>query len=749
MINCKTISSVDKGRCTGCGACYNKCPVGAIEMKYDVEGFLFPDINHEKCIQCGLCARVCPELDSKVIKQDFHAEGVCYAAMAEDEIRMTSSSGGMFTLLAENIYKKEGIVCGAVYSDDYSKVYHIVSEKVEDLQWLRGSKYVQSDIGKTYFYVKEALDKKRYVLFVGCPCQVAGLYAYLDGRKYETLYTIDLVCHGANSIYAYQSYITEIANGKEIEKVNFRDKSIFGWSTPVTISFTDGSVYSAAWNENKWYDAFLGGMINRKCCSKCHYAKRERIADITLGDFWQIHKWNKDYNDWKGTSLVLLNSDKGKQIYGEIENRLKLSKVAPLDFAVQYNGQLSRPPKAAEGRKYFFNHLQKDGFHKAWWYGRRWRYDVGLVGWWFSANYGSVLTYYALGKILEDMDLLPILVRIPKKDNKGWETITEKNIEFMQKYFFVTKPRKFEEMHKCNQFCDMFLLGSDQLWVHTYNRLLGYTFYLDFAEANKKKIAYATSLGYSEYKGDPEDKKIVKTLLKRFDAISVRESSGVELCKNEFDIDVKRELDPVFLCNVAHYDILAEQAKIKENEKYILCYILDPTEEKRNAIRKLEQKYQAESRIVLDMRNFDQSVIAWQDEKILMDVGIEDFVYLIKNCSFLFTDSHHGVCFGLIYHKNIATVANARRGRTRFDSLFKLLEMEEALLEEDTLCDKIEQIVEIDYKKVDSILKREKEEALKWLREALFLQKKNEESSEDLFAKYFNMLQRERIVRES
>lgn len=132
-----------------------------------------------------------------------------------------------------------------------------------------------------------------------------------------------------------------------------------------------------------------------------------------------------------------------------------------------------------------------------------------------------------------------------------------------------------------------------------------------------------------------------------------------------------------------------------------------------------------------------------------MDVGIEDFVYLIKNCSFLFTDSHHGVCFGLIYHKNIATVANARRGRTRFDSLFKLLEMEEALLEEDTLCDKIEQIVEIDYKKVDSILKREKEEALKWLREALFLQKKNEESSEDLFAKYFNMLQRERIVRES
>lgn len=749
MVNCKTINTVDKGRCTGCGACYNKCPVGAIEMKYDAEGFLFPNINHEKCIKCGLCYKVCPELDSRIMKQDFHPEGICYASMAEDEIRMMSSSGGVFTLLAENIYKKNGVVCGAVYNEDYSEVHHIISEKKEDLQRLRGSKYIQSDIRKTYFYVKKALDKKRYVLFVGCPCQVAGLYAYLDGQINEYLYTVDLVCHGANSIYAYRSYIAEIANGRIIDKVNFRDKSVFGWSTPVTIYFTDGSVYSAAWNDNKWNDAFLGGIINRKCCSECHYAKRERISDITLGDFWQIDKWDEAYNDWKGTSLVLLNSDKGKKIYSEIENKLKLSKTVPLDFAVKYNGQLSRPPKIAEGRKYFFKHLQKDGFHKAWWYGHRWRYDVGLVGWWFSANYGSVLTYYALGKILEDMDLLPILVRIPKKNNTEWEVITEKNIEFMQKYFFVTKPRKFEEMQKCNQFCDMFLLGSDQLWVHTYNKLVGYTFYLDFAEANKKKIAYATSLGYSEYKGDEEDKKIVKTLLKRFDAISVRESSGVELCKNEFNIEVQRKLDPVFLCDVKHYDALAEQSKIKENEKYILCYILDPTEEKRSAIRMLEKKYEAESRIVLDMRNFDQSVVVWQDEKILKDVGIEDFIYLIKNCSFLFTDSHHGVCFGLIYHKNFATVANARRGRTRFDSLFKLLHMEEVLLEEGILCEKIDQIMEIDYKEVDNILGREKEASLEWLKEALFSEKKKEDMSEELFAKYFNMLQRERVERES
>lgn len=319
----------------------------------------------------------------------------------------------------------------------------------------------------------------------------------------------------------------------------------------------------------------------------------------------------------------------------------------------------------------------------------------------------------------------------------------------MQKYFFVTKPRKFEKMYECNRFCDTFLLGSDQLWVYNYNRLMGYTFYLDFAEANKKKIAYATSLGYSEYKGDDEDKKIVKTLLKRFDAVSVREASGVELCKNEFGIEVQRKLDPVFLCDIRHYDMLAEQAKVKEKGDYILCYILDPTEEKRNAVRRLEEKYQIESRIVLDMRNFKQSFEVWQEENVLTDVGIEDFIYLIKNCKFLFTDSHHGVCFGMIYHKNFATVANARRGRTRFDSLFKLFDMEEILLEEGTLCEQLDQMEKIDYKKIDNIMKEEKREALEWLREALFSDKKNNETTEDLFAKYFNMLQRERVAREN
>ena len=737
-----------KNQCTGCAACYNKCPVNAIEMKYNDEGFLFPQVDYGKCVECGLCWKVCPELNLDSVKQRIHPEGTCYAAMAEDALREVSSSGGMFTLLANEIYQNGGVVCGAVYREDYKEVYHIVSRSPEDLGKLRGSKYVQSAIGDVYSIIKSELTAGKPVLFVGCPCQVSGLYSYL-GKEYEKLYTADLICHGANSVYAYQSYIEEVANGRKITEVNFRDKSVFGWSTPVTIHFEDGSVYNAAWNKNKWNEAFLGGIINRECCGCCHYAQRKRIGDITLGDFWQVHKWDAACNDWKGTSLVLVNSEQGQKLFEQVRTRLKVCKEAPFDFAVQNNGQLAHPNKMAPGRRFFFHHLKKDGYHKALWYGHRWRYDVGLVGWWFSANYGSVLTYYALAKILEDMDMLAIMVRIPKMDGRPWEAETDQNVKFMEKYFMVTKPRKFEEMQECNQFCDAFMLGSDQLWVHTYNQLVGYSFYLDFADANKKKIAYATSLGYAEYKGSPEDREIVKLLLNRFDGISVREVSGVDICRNEFGVEAVRMLDPVFLCDRKHYDALADNAGEIRKDPYILCYILDPTEEKRQAIRILEKKLGMASLVVLDMKSFYECRKIWNGENIADRVGIEEFVSYIRNCAFLFTDSHHGVCFGMIYQKPFAAVANPRRGRTRFDSLFQVFEMTDLLLEEGNLCESLDVLKDPDYERINTILDEEKKRSLQWLQEQLQKEKKDEGSTSNLFAKYFNLAKRLEVEKEN
>lgn len=741
---CKNINGISKGVCTGCGACYNRCPVDAIEMLEDKEGFKYPYIDMDKCISCGKCVNVCPEANVEQINQNLHEKPECYAAMADTSIRMKSSSGGVFTVLAELIYRKSGLVCGAVYSDDYRSVYHIVSDNSQDLDKIRGSKYVQSDIGKCFRTIKEALEEDRYVLFSGCPCQVSGLYMYL-GQQYEKLLTIDVVCHGVNSLKAYNSYIDELAKERDIEKVNFRDKTVHGWSSIVNIKFTDGSEYDAAWNKNQWYDLFLGGVINRKSCATCHYAQINRMGDITLGDFWQVHKWDESCNDWKGTSLVLLNSEKGKKFYKELAENLMLSKEAPLEQAMKYNGALRTPTSMAPGRKYFFNHL-KDGYHKAYWYGREWRYDVGLIGWWFSANYGSVLTYFAMGNVLQDMNLLPILIRIPKLDGRSWEKITEDNIKFMEKYFHVSKPRSYSELKEVNKFCDAFMLGSDQLWVSAYNKILGYTFYLDFADANKKKLAYATSMGYDRYDGSNEDKKIVQALLKRFDGISVRETDSVSLCKREFDLDIVRNLDPVFLCDMEHYNMLADESQIEAVGKYNLAYILDPTDEKRDAIKLLEKQTGLETKIILDLKNYEQAYEQWADMNIGGKATVQDFVKLIKNCSYLLTDSHHGVCFGMIYHKKFMAIRNPRRGAVRFDSLFKLFEMENCLTEEGNILEAIERDPSPDYDFIDSKMENEKVKSLEWMKSMLFENKqKSEESIEDIFAKYFHELQRMRF----
>lgn len=715
---------INQDKCTGCGACFNVCPCNAIKMEYDGEGFQFPVISNDLCIGCGMCSRCCPECDSKWEKLKNPAQTTCYATMATDDIRMKSSSGGMFTLLAEYILKKDGYVCGAVYTNNYEKVEHILIHREDELAKLRGSKYVQSDTKNVYTEIKQHLEEGEYVLFSGCPCQVAGLYTFL-GKRYDKLFTIDLVCHAANSLYAYQSFIHECAKGRAIKEVTFRDKSIHGWSTPSTIYFKDGSIYDTAWNESPFYTAFWG-IMNRKCCETCHYANLSRVGDITLGDFWKVQDWNPECNDWKGTSLVIINNEHGRRFYTKIKGRLILEKEAPIGIATRNNGQLLRPQKAAPGRRYFFHHLKTDGFHKALWYGQKYRYDVGLVGWWFAANYGSVLTYYALGNILQDMDMLPILIKVPKIDGTKWETITDENIKFLNRFFPVSKDRSYYELYECNRFCDAFMTGSDQLWVSNYIKDVGYTFFLDFVDSSKKKIAYATSLGYERFDGNTEECTIASACLNNFDFISVREISGVDACKNSFGVEAVRTLDPVFLCSIDHYDNLAEASQYGDlNEDYLMCYILDPTPEKEEAIKYLQRKLGLNKKVVFDMKSYDRCKNSWKSGDYLENVSIEDFLCLIKKSKFLITDSHHGICFSIIYQKNFICIANAGRGLTRFESLFDLLDIKKHMVYSASEIVDNETVLEpVAYSYVNKLLDHEKRTSMKWLTNALNDKKK-------------------------
>ena len=208
-------------KCVGCSACKQICPMGAIEMIANNEGFLYPFINKSKCINCGACSRVCP-LNSELIKK----EPQCYAVAGIDELREKSSSGGLFTLFASEIIKKGGVVCGAAFDEEF-KVKHIIVDNLNDLDKLRGSKYVQSDIGDSYKKIKDYLNNDRYVFFTGTPCQVSGLYNYLEGDS-EYLFTADLLCHGVPSPKIFKKFLDEIGGVKNISKIQFRDKEK-GW----------------------------------------------------------------------------------------------------------------------------------------------------------------------------------------------------------------------------------------------------------------------------------------------------------------------------------------------------------------------------------------------------------------------------------------------------------------------------------------------------------------------------------------
>lgn len=709
-----TIRNVPKEHCTGCGACYNKCPINAIKMKYDEEGFIFPEVT-EACIKCGQCYAVCPVIHPLPL----HPTPPSYAVWASDDIRLKSSSGGMFSLLAEYVLENKGAVCGAAYTENYQLVHHIWAETKQELIPLRGSKYVQSETEMTYKEAKAYLEQGRMVLYTGCPCQIAGLYNYL-GKDYSNLYTADLVCHGSNSVKAYQSFVEEFSEGHEIEKVDFRDKKYYDWSSPTVIYLKNGDVKKAAWNEGTWYKGFLEGVINRNNCYSCVYARTERIADITLADCWQIHRYNSSFDDRKGTSLVLVNSSKGNFLFEKVRRNMQLCEAIPLEAVTPYNGHLRCPTPMHPSRKFFFSHLEKDGYHKALWYGRGMRFDVGLVGWWFASNYGSSLTYYALGKILENRGKQVLMIPIAKINGTPWEKEIDFTVKFLEKHFHIGKSRPYDKMHEFNDFCDSFMLGSDQMWTGETTKLVGYTFFLDFVDKQKKKIAFATSFGHDDFYADRDTMMTASDYLKRFDAISVREKKGAEICKKRFNVLATPVLDPVFLCGIEEYDCLVKGIDEKINEKYLLCYILDPNSEKEAAAKKIAERQNLKILTILGLKEYEDAKMKWHTGEILPRITAEQFIYYIKNCSYLLTDSHHGTCFGIIYKKQYAALVNANRGATRFEAVADALDLRNRLFWSASEIENSERtFAPIDYVHVAQCVEKEKVRALEWLDHAL------------------------------
>ena len=341
----------NRANCSGCEACANICPKHCIEMKPDKEGFYYPNINKDKCIECGQCDNTCPVLNYKepVIPKLPKA----LAAINKDwNIRRNSSSGGVFTALSEIILNRGGIVFGAAFNEDW-QVVHIAAESMEELSKIRGSKYVQSRIGNIYHQVKKELETGRQVLFSGTPCQVAGLKYFLK-KDYDNLFLVDTACKGVPSPILWKKYIDYRSRGHEIFDITFRNKQN-GWESPLfKIIFKDRGIYSKGINNDIFGQGFGLGVNLRLSCHSCQFKGLARLSDITLADFWGVRNVLPEMYDNKGTSLILVNSEKGVKLLNETK---LTTKEADIQKAVENNPCLITSFPADPRRKDFFNDL--------------------------------------------------------------------------------------------------------------------------------------------------------------------------------------------------------------------------------------------------------------------------------------------------------------------------------------------------------------------------------------------------------
>lgn len=351
----------EKIKCNGCSACAAVCPKNCITMLPDELGFLYPQIDENLCIDCGLCEKNCPVFN----KSEIETLPKAYAVKNIDEkVRMQSSSGGAFTAVAEKILADGGVVFGAAFTADFKAVHHIAVYNSEDLQKLRGSKYVQSRIGNSFTMAKEELKKGKKVLFTGTPCQIGGFLSFLQ-KDYHNLYTQDIICHGVPSPSVWEKYVElrEKEAGAGTSSVSFRYKNT-GWATySVQMKFQNCAEYCVINPDDPYMKGFLDNIYLRSSCYDCAFKTIRRRADITLADFWGVWGVLPEMYDDRGTSLVIANSEKGMSLINSIENQIKIVETDIIE-AVKLNYAAEKSVPNNPRREQFISDFQNQPFEK-------------------------------------------------------------------------------------------------------------------------------------------------------------------------------------------------------------------------------------------------------------------------------------------------------------------------------------------------------------------------------------------------
>ena len=360
------------------------------------------------CSGCGACAGICPTIHPLRVNR---AEPACFAAAMSDAERRDSSSGGVFPVLAKQFLREGGAVCGAAWTEEFA-VRHVLVEREEDLDGLRHSKYVQSDMDGAYRQVRDCLQAGRKVLFTGCPCQVAGLYAYLGGDS-EGLYTIDLICADSPSVKFFQKYLAETFGEGEVEQYTFRDKEN-GWDTNThRVRLKDGRELVRQIQDDIYQQAFHPRLMMPRHCEECRYCGFPRPGDITIGDFHEIWQHDDSLNDGKGLSCVLVNSEKGGQLLDRLRPSSKVLEETPLEWVTLHNRVRRQGFDAHVCRDTFYDLIRDHSFKAAADASLYWKRDVGIFGCWSERNYGSEVTYVALHRVVRSLGYSAVLFERP------------------------------------------------------------------------------------------------------------------------------------------------------------------------------------------------------------------------------------------------------------------------------------------------------------------------------------------------
>ncbi|MGL4412255.1 MAG: Coenzyme F420 hydrogenase/dehydrogenase, beta subunit C-terminal domain [Bacteroidales bacterium] len=360
--------NISKDRCIGCNACSQICPKNCISLCEDHEGFLYPNIDENLCVNCSLCEKVCKALDMSSFP--FKVP-ITYAARCKDDnLRSESSSGGIFSLLAENIISRGGVVFGVRFDANW-EAEHFYIERIEDIPLFQGSKYIQSRIGNSFVVAQEFLNVGREVLFSGTPCQIAALKLFLR-KDYINLLTVDFVCHGVPSPKVWRLYKEELlyrlndntsrtSNLKpHIIDIKFRDKTT-GWkssSFSSTIKRSDNSItfFSQQHSQNRFMRGFLLDLYLRPSCHKCPSKNFKSGSDLTIADFWGIQTIHPELDDDKGVSLVMISTLKGETIYRYIYAYIESIRVS-YESAVRGNASIIKSSKSHKNRSLFFKDI--------------------------------------------------------------------------------------------------------------------------------------------------------------------------------------------------------------------------------------------------------------------------------------------------------------------------------------------------------------------------------------------------------